>query len=375
MINETRTLETFYQYIAVPCSTLQERAIADMLTAELVELGFSVVEDNAGQKLNGTAGNLVATKKGSLTAAPTIMLTAHMDCVEPCTQITPILKDGLITSDGTTILGGDDKAGVTAIMEALRCITENNIPHGNLQVVFTIAEEGGVNGSKNMDRSLLKADMGFTFDTSSSPGRIVHKAPGQNKLRITVTGTPAHAGNAPEKGNSAIVALAKLITALPHGRIDEETTVNIGTISGGRATNIVAEEASLFMETRSRDIAKLKRITDEVIHIAEENAKNTNTKVTIQVLPAYDPFNVPVDSPTVALAKNASETLGFPVQVVESGGGSDASFFNAYGVPTVVLGVGMTNVHTKQECLLEEDLYNSARLAVQLIVEVSQLTK
>ncbi len=375
MINESRMLQDFLEYVQIPCHTLNERQIADLLTKQLTELGFDVKEDMAGKKLGGNTGNLIATRKGTVTTAPTLMLTAHMDCVEPCEGVKPVIKDGVITSDGTTILGGDDKAGVAAIMEALHTIQEQGLPCGDLQVVFAIAEEGGVNGSKNMDRELLHADMGFTFDTSGAPGRIVCKAPGQNKLRVTVTGTPAHAGIAPEKGNSAIVALAQMITRLPNGRIDEETTCNVGTISGGVATNIVAEKASLFMEVRSRNTAKLQKLTSDMVKIFEDTAAELGVSVNVEVLPAYNPFDLPEDSPTIKLAAKAATEIGFPVSIVESGGGSDASFYNAYGIPTCVLGVGMTNAHTKEECIKEVDLYNSARLALRIIMEATELKK
>ena len=155
MINESRMLQDFLEYVQIPCHTLNERQIADLLTKQLTELGFDVKEDMAGKKLGGNTGNLIATRKGTVTTAPTLMLTAHMDCVEPCEGVKPVIKDGVITSDGTTILGGDDKAGVAAIMEALHTIQDQGLPCGDLQVVFAIAEEGGVNGSKNMDSSLL----------------------------------------------------------------------------------------------------------------------------------------------------------------------------------------------------------------------------
>ena len=256
----------------------------------------------------------MATLKGNVPSAPMIMLTAHMDCVEPCANIKPQIKDGLITSDGTTILGGDDKAGVVAILEALRVVKEDNLPHGDIQVVFTIAEEGGVNGSKNMDSSLLKAKLGYTFDTSGAPGRIVHKAPGQNKVRATITGKAAHAGNAPEKGINAIVAAGHILIKINlQADRRRKRLANIGTISGGRATNIVAEEAVIFMETRSRNKAKLAKLTDEVVAIFEQGAKDTNTSIKVEVLPAYDPFDVPVDSETIRLASKAAEELASPL--------------------------------------------------------------
>lgn len=370
MLNEKRILAEFFELVQIRCSTRNERQIADLLTKRLEELGCTVTEDNAGEKIGGNTGNLVANLKGTVDA-PTVMLTAHMDCVEPCEGIKPVIKDGLICSDGTTILGADDKAGVTAILETLRVLKEDNIPHGDIQVVFTCAEEGGVNGSKNMDRSLLKADLGYTLDTHGAPGKIVFMAPGQNKIFVRVEGKAAHAGIAPEKGNNAIVALAKMLTKIPQGRIDEETTCNVGTIKGGEATNIVAEFAEMLMETRSRNKAKLDKLTADCMKIFEEGGKETGTKVTVELRPAYNPFTIDKDSLTIKVAAVAAEKLGFEVRVEESGGGSDANFFNAYGIPTTVLSVGMNNGHTKQESIREKDLYDSARLALQIVKEVA----
>lgn len=370
MLNEKRILDEFYELVQVRCSSRNERQIADLLTKRLEELGCTVTEDNAGEKIGGNTGNLVANLKGTL-AVPTVLLTAHMDCVEPCEGIKPILKDGIITSDGATILGADDKAGVVAILETLRVLREDNIPHGDIQIAFTCAEEGGVNGSKNMDSSLLKADLGYTFDTHGAPGKIVFMAPGQNKIFVRVEGKAAHAGIAPEKGNNAIVALAKMLTKIPQGRIDEETTCNIGTIKGGEATNVVAETAELLMETRSRDKAKLDKLTADCMKIFEAGGVETGTKVTVELRPAYDPFTIARDALPITVAAKAAEKLGFKVSIEESGGGSDANFFNAYGVPTTVLGVGMTNSHTKEEYIKEKDLYDSARLALQIVKDVA----
>ena len=235
MINKQRILNDFFELVQIKCSTLQEREIGDLLTKRLQELGFSVTEDQAGKKLGGNCGNLIATRQGSISSAPKLMLTAHMDCVEPCSNIRPQLKDGLITSDGTTILGADDKAGIAAIFEALHCLKEQNIPHGDLQVVFTVAEEGGVNGSKNMDHSLLKADLGYTLDTGGHPGKITCRAPGQDKIFVKIQGKSAHAGIAPENGINAISAAAHIRRAIlliffmdfpqnrmPRGRVDEK---------------------------------------------------------------------------------------------------------------------------------------------------------
>ena len=195
MINQKRVLDEFLELVSIRCSTLDERAMGDLLTARLRDLGAAEIhEDGAGKALGGNTGNIVANFKGTVANVPTVMLTAHMDCVEPCAKIKPTLKDGVIRSDGTTILGADDKAGVVAILEMLRCLKEQNIPHGDLQIVFTVAEEGGVNGSRCLDISLLHADFGYTLDTHGHAGTAAFKAPGKNQLAVRIIGKAVWVG-------------------------------------------------------------------------------------------------------------------------------------------------------------------------------------
>jgi len=204
MIDQQRVLDDFLHLVSIRCSTLDEREIGDLLTARLRELGAAEIhEDAAGKFLGGNCGNIVANFKGTATDAPTVMLTAHMDCVEPCANIKPIVEDGVIRSDGTTILGADDKAGVAAILETLRCLKEQNLPHGDLQIVFTVAEEGGVNGSRCLDTALLHADFGYTLDTHGHAGTAAFKAPGKNQLAVRIIGKAAHAGIDPAAGAPA----------------------------------------------------------------------------------------------------------------------------------------------------------------------------
>ena len=373
MINKERVLQEFLALIRIPCPTRNERAVGDWLTGHLTALGGIVHEDKAGEALGGNCGNLVADFPGTAPGAPTIMLTAHMDCVDPCVDIHPVIEDGIIRSDGTTILGADDKAGVTAILETLRQLREQSIPHGPLQVVFTIAEENGVHGSQHLDSSLLHADYGYTMDTHGHPGMMSFKAPGKNQIYIRLQGKAAHAGVEPEKGINAIQAAGKLIATAPQGRIDEETTCNLGRITGGSATNVVAEMCEIFYESRSRDKDKLDRITRQITDHFQQGAKALNCQVITEVSPDYGPYSLATDSPAIGLARQAAESLGFTVQLEESGGGSDANHFNTYGVPTVVLGVGMTNCHTKEEYIEEKDLYDAARLALQIVKDAGQM--
>ncbi len=371
MINKKRVLNEFFELVSIRCSTLDEREMGDLLTARLRQLGAAEMhEDDAGKILGGNCGNIVANFKGTVPNAPTVMLTAHMDCVEPCAGIRPHLEGGVIRSDGTTILGADDKAGVVAILETLRQLKEQNIPHGNLQIVFTVAEEGGVNGSQNIDRALLRADFGYTLDTHGHPGMAAFKAPGKNQIEVVVRGKASHAGVEPEAGRNAIRAAGKILAAMPQGRIDAETTCNVGRIAGGTATNVVAELCTINFEARSRDKAKLDALTARMVDIAERTAKAADCTATVTVKKDYDPYELPKDAPSIKYLRRAADALGFPVVLEEEGGGSDANFFNAYGVPTTVLGVGMTDCHTKEESLLEEDLYNAAELALEIVRQV-----
>lgn len=377
MINKERIRKEFLELIQIRCSIHDEREIGDLLTKRLQELGGTVKEDQAGEKLGGNCGNLVADfpATAGMEKVPTVMLTAHMDCVEPCAGIHPIIENGIIRSDGTTILGSDDKAGVTAILETLRQLREQGLPHGPLQVVFTISEENGVHGSQNLDSSLLHADMGFTLDTHGHPGVMSYKAPGKNQIHIHIAGKAAHAGVEPEKGINAIVAAGTLLADAPQGRIDVETTCNVGRIAGGSATNVVADSCDVYYESRSRDKKKLEEITQRIVDHFKRGEKTTGCHITAEVSPDYGPYEIPQDAPAIEVASRAAKKLGFPLELEESGGGSDANHFNTYGVPTVVLGVGMTNCHTKEEYIEEKDLYDSAEWALAIVLEAAKETK
>lgn len=375
LVNKERVLAEFLELVKIKCSTRAERVVADLLTKRLVELGLEVNEDTAGQKIGGNAGNLIAYLKGNVPAAPVVMFSAHMDCVEPCGGVQPQLKDGIITSAGDTVLGSDDKSGVVGILEALRVIREENIPHGDIQVVFTIAEEGGLNGSKNIDRQLIKADFGYVLDSSGLPGKIIIMAPGQNKVEVVVHGKTAHAGLAPEEGINAIVVAGKALAELKQGRIDDETTANVGTIKGGQATNIVPDYVSIVCEARSRNSAKLEAQTKLMCDTFERVVTANGGTVDIKVTKAYDPYVLASDDPVVVRAKQAAISVGLEPKLEGTGGGSDANFFNKYGLPAAVLGTGMTKVHTTAEYIKEADLYKLAELVVALIKSVGASTK
>lgn len=367
-LNKERMLAEFKEIVAVPCHSLQERPVFEMLRAKLEALGFTVEEDDAGEKLGGNCGNLWAFLPANKEGAVSVLFSAHMDGVEPCGGTTVVQKDGVLYSDGTTILGGDDKSGVVGILEGVRMLVEENGEHGDIQILFTIAEEGGVNGSRCMDRSKLNAEVAYALDGEGAPGEIVIGAPGQYRYKISVHGKKAHGGVEPEKGINAIMIAAKALAEVErYGRIDEETTCNIGLISGGVATNVVPDLVEIEGDVRSRNNDKLEAIREEVVSTICNAVEKYGAKYTAEVEHKYSGFFIDTNSTVVKLAERACELHGFTPDITQTGGGSDANFFNAYGVPCVILGTGMQNVHTVDEYLKEEDLYNSALMVYGIL--------
>ena len=367
-VNKERMLAEFKEVVAVPCHSLQEKLVFELLRAKLEVLGFTVEEDDAGEKLGGNCGNLWAFLPGNKAGATSVLFSAHMDGCEPCGGTTVVQKDGYLYSDGTTILGGDDKSGVVGILEGVRMLVEENAEHGDIQILFTIAEEGGVNGSRCMDRSKLKAEVAYALDGEGAPGEVVIGAPGQYKWKISVHGKTAHGGVEPEKGINAIMIAAKALAEVErYGRIDEETTCNVGIIGGGVATNVVPDLVVIEGDVRSRNNEKLEAVREELVSTICNAVEKFGGKVTAEVEHKYSGFFIDTNSTVVKLAERACELYDLPLDITQTGGGSDANFFNTYGVPCVILGTGMKNVHTVDEFLKEEDLYNSALMVYGIL--------
>ncbi|MDP4128207.1 MAG: M20/M25/M40 family metallo-hydrolase [Bacillota bacterium] len=366
MVNRERILNEFLELVRITSPTLAEREIAEVLKNKLNAIGLNVIEDHAGQSIGGNCGNLIASLPSTSPQAPVLMLSAHMDNVEPCRGVNPIVSNGIVRSSGNTVLGGDDKAGLVSILEALRQVKEQNIPHGEIQVVFSVAEEGG-SGAEHIDRSLIHANLGYVFDSSGSPGKVINKAPGENSLIFKVNGRSAHAGIEPEKGLNAIILAAKALSQIPNGRINEMTTVNIGIINGGLATNIVPETVVINGETRSHNLTELEEISDKIKGIFERTVNEQGGKSQVTVQRVYDPYELTLDMPVISSAQAAIRKLGWEPEIKATGGGSDANYYNSYGIPCAVLGIGTQKIHTTEEYIKIEDLYKTAELAIELI--------
>lgn len=365
-INQERLVNEFLALVQIDSFAGEEREIADYLIKQLQQLGLEVTEDDAGKTINGNAGNVIARMPGD-PGKPTIMFCAHMDRVAPGKGIKPIIENGIIKSDGTTILAADDAAGIAAILEAIRVVKAAEIPHGSIEVVFTIAEEGGLFGAKALDRSQLKADFAYFLDSNDAVGTIINQAPSHQNLDITFYGKAAHAGVSPEKGINAIKIAAEAIAQMNLGRIDHETTANVGLIKGGTATNIVPELCTANCEIRSLDPDKLKTQVDQMIAAAQNAAAKYGTKVDIHLEDSYPAFKIPKSDPVIQLAVKAAEAIGITPQIKGTGGGSDASILNGKNLPSVVLGLNYQDVHSTNESIAIADLVRAAELVVSII--------
>src|SRR5699024_7568651 len=319
-VNKDRLIEEFLELVQIDSETKYESEISSISKEKFKNLGLDVVEDNAKELTGHGAGNLICSLKGTKIEAEPIYFTSHMDTVVPGKGVKPSIKDGYIVSDGTTILGADDKAGLAAMLEAIRILQENNIEHGNIQFVITVGEESGLVGAKALDSSLLQASFGYAIDSNGLVGDIIVAAPTQAKLFAKIKGKTAHAGVAPEKGVSAITLAAKAISKMPLGRIDEETTANIGRFEGGQQTNIVCDYVEVLAETRSLMTEKkekqAKKMTDAFVSTAQQYGGDVDVDVEVM----YPGYNQKDGDQVVEVAKRAAKAIGRKSQLVKSGG-------------------------------------------------------
>jgi len=375
MVSQTRLIDLFIELVKVDSETKHEQEISALLKRKFAELGVHVTEDDSAARSGHGSGNLIATLEATAGAeqAPAIFFTAHMDTVVPGKGIKPrVDDDGYIRSDGTTILGSDDKAGIAAILEAIAVLKERNLPHGRLQFVITAGEEAGLCGARAMNPGLLKADMGFALDSNGKVGDIAVAAPTQAKIHIVFHGKSAHAGVNPEDGISAIQVAGKAVARMPLGRIDSQTTANIGSFTGSGPTNIVCDRVELEAEARSLMKEKLDRQVEAMRQACLDAAQESGARVEFESEIIYPAFMFDEQSPVVKLAMQALRKLGREPKLFHTGGGSDANIFNGMGVPTVNLAVGYENIHTTKEQMPISELVKTAELVLQIIREAAE---
>ncbi|WP_449240742.1 M20/M25/M40 family metallo-hydrolase [Desulfoscipio gibsoniae] len=366
MINRERLVAEFMEMVRVDSESRREARMAALLTEKLRRLGFTTYVDDAGPKTGSDTGNLIARRSGSADA-PALMFSAHMDTVSPGRGIKPLEEDGIIRSAGATVLGADDKAGVAAILEAVRVLQEQKLPHGDLELVFTTCEEVGLSGVKFLDFPRLKARMGYVLDSNGPAGTIINRGPSQDEIYAEMLGVAAHAGINPEDGVNAIQVASRAIAAMQLGRIDHETTANIGIISGGVAINIVPEKVMIKGETRSLQEQKRIKHTKIICETLERAAREGGAQLEVKVENIYPAMAVPEDSLVVRLAQKAARDIGLQPVVKSTGGGSDTHIFNEHGILSVNLGIAMQKVHTTDEFITVADLVMDAAYVLAVI--------
>ncbi|UKL14524.1 M20/M25/M40 family metallo-hydrolase [Dissulfurimicrobium hydrothermale] len=367
-----RLSDTFMELVKINSPSREEAAVCAWLRRHFSDLGFEVIEDKTKSETGSSSGNLIVRTPG-VKDVPPLFFNAHMDTVEPGRGIKPIFKEGVFSTDGSTILGSDDKAAIAILIEVANLLKEYDVAHGPVEFLFTVCEEIGLLGAKAFDPALLKARAGYALD-ATNPDMLITMAPAAIRFHLKVVGKAVHAGIRPEDGINAIRIAANALSTIPMGRIDDETTANIGVIRGGNATNIVPGEVEMDGEVRSHSPKRLREVEDEIIgrfhKVASEFRKDGLDGLPLvqaEVRDDYPAMSVPDDHQLVKAAMDAARVLGRDIKTGKTGGGSDANIFNGKGLSTVIMGIGMQNVHSTSEFIRLEDMARVCRLVIEII--------
>jgi tripeptide aminopeptidase len=364
-VNRDRLIKTFTELAEISSPSWHEKDVMAYIIKKFRRLGGRCSTHKCGDSYN-----LLIKIPGTIKKTP-ILLSGHMDTVTPCEKVIPVVTDTKITSDGKTVLGSDDKAAIAIFIEAFEQIREKQIPHGNVEILLSCAEEQGLKGIKGFDLNLLDSKYAFVFDSSGDIGRVVVKAPYHSCMKIHIKGKASHAGMAPEKGISAIKVLSEIISLLPSGRIDEESTLNVGIISGGRATNIVAEDAFCDLEVRSIVKNKMLNLEKEVRAIVKKTCTSYHAKAFINRTLEYNGFVIDEKDPVAVVTAEAMKKIKLKPLFVAMGGGSDTNIINSSKIKAINLACGMQKIHSTEEFILIKDLIKGTQLVLSLIETVN----
>lgn len=360
-------VDLFLELCALPSPSGRERAVADRVGAFLTELGLEWDEDDAAARLDGDSGNLYARIEPTVAGTP-LFFCAHTDTVPPEGPVEPVLgEDGLVRNAAGTILGADNKSALVVMLEAIRRIVRENRPHAGIELVFTAQEEVSLRGADAFDHTRLRAQTGYVYDQAAPIGEIVLGSPHGRLLDFRFHGRAAHAGMYPEDGCSAIAAASRAIADFRLGRIDEETSANVGEISGGTARNVIPEWCSFTAEVRSHDERKAVALAAEMVETAAFAATLGECQVESEIRPSFPGYRFPDSHPAVELAAGALRSAGFEPSYALSGGGADANVFNARGLACVNLANGMIDIHTPAERIAVADLEAMVEVTLALV--------
>jgi len=359
---DDRLLATFLDLVRIDSPSGEEADCAAYCASALGDIGFTVTFDDSAAATGSNTGNLIASLPGD--APQTLVLSAHLDCVEPCRDVEPVVADGVVFSAGETVLGADDKAGLAAIIEAARRLTEDTAPRPTIRCVLTVQEEVGLTGAKALAPNVAWGDLCLVLDAAGMPGGIVVAAPTHYTFTAVFSGVAAHAGVVPEKGVSALRIAADAIMRMELGRLDADTTANVGTVHGGTATNVVAAQATMTGECRSLQRARVETVREAMHGAMVDAALHAGGTVEIEWTREYEGFQADPDSAQVRLVSDSCVDAGLSPQLMQTGGGSDANIFAGTGMPTLALACGMEGVHGTTEQIAVSSLEQLTDLVV-----------
>jgi tripeptide aminopeptidase len=362
----SEVLDLFTELAALPSPPGEERAVADVVAAYLSDLGLEVDEDDAGAKVESTIGNVLARAEPTADGTP-IFLCAHLDTVPPDGAIEPVVDDGVVRNAAGTILGADNKSAVAVMLDATRRVLAENRPHAGIELLFTPKEEVGLLGAAVFDHTRLRARVGYVYDQAAPIGDVILGAPHSESMEVRFHGRAAHSGMYPEEGRSAIAAAARAIADLRLGRIDDETTANVGTIQGGTAGNIIPEWCTFLAEARSHDERKLADVVQEMLDAIAFAAGLEDCEVETEVHKSYRGYRFRRDDEVVRIAHAALERTGFTPSYGLSGGAADANVFNERGLQCLNLANGMQDIHTPDERIAVGDLEAMVEVTLALV--------
>lgn len=361
-----RVLDTFLELVRIDSPSGEEGAIAAHVIQRLRAMGLRAWADETARESDSESGNVIAELRGTVPGR-TLVLCGHLDTVEPGRGVVPVVSDGVVRSQGRTILGADDKAGVAAILEAIEILQETQRSHADVRVLLTVGEERGLQGAKALQVEDATGDVCLVLDADGEPGGIVTAAPTHYTFSATFTGRAAHAGVEPEKGASAIAMAGHAIDAMELGRLDEDTTANIGLVHGGGATNVVASECRITGECRSLDPVRVETVRERMDADMRSAAEALGGSVTIAWTKEYDGFRFADDDPMLVMVEDAIRDAGLEPRRFRTGGGSDGNVLTSKGLPSFVLSSGMRDVHGTDEWVAVADLDTMVRMLLSAI--------
>jgi tripeptide aminopeptidase len=363
----SEVVDLFTELAAISSPPGEERPVADVVARYLRELGLTVDEDDAGAAVGSNAGNLYCRVEANGNGGGTpIFLCAHLDTVPPEGPLEPVIEDGIVRNAGGTILGADNKSAVAAMLEGTRRVLAENRPHSGIELLFTPKEEVGLLGAAAFDHRRLLARVGYVYDQAAPIGDVILGAPYSQALEVRFHGRAAHSGMYPEEGRSAVVAAARAISDLRLGRVDEETTANVGLIEGGSAGNIIPEWCTLTAEARSHDERKLGELVQEMVDAFAFAAGLEDCEVETKVSKSYKGYRFKRDDEVVRIAHAALERSGYAPSYGLSGGAADANVFNERGLACLNLANGMQDIHTPDERITVDDLEGMVEVTLAL---------